>query len=59
MSLPQPKKMRLTDRWLAKYTAWMQAIPEFSFRRRWFILAFFAVFTAGMSFGLKNLKSNT
>lgn len=56
MSLPQPKKMRLTDRWLAKYTAWMKAIPEFSFRRRWLVLAFFAVFTVGMSFGLKNLK---
>lgn len=56
MSSSQPKKMRLTDRWLAKYTEWMIAIPEFSFRRRWLVLAFFAVFTAGLSFGLKNLK---
>ncbi len=56
MSSPQPTKMRLTDRWLAKYTEWMIAIPEFSFRRRWLVLAFFSVFTAGLSFGLKNLK---
>ena len=34
MSSPQPTKMRLTDRWLAKYTEWMIAIPEFSPRLR-------------------------
>lgn len=47
---------RLTDRWLKKYTDWMVAIPEFSFRRRWWVLGFFAVLTFGLSFGLKNLK---
>lgn len=56
MSTQQPIKQRLTDRWLKKYTEWMVAIPEFSFRRRWFVLAFFTVFTVGLGFGLKNLK---
>lgn len=49
-------KTRLTDRWLKKYTDWMVAIPEFSFRRRWWVLGFFAMLTFGLSFGLKNLK---
>jgi len=53
MSTP---KIRITDRLLGKYTDWMRAVPEFSFRRRWLILSFFAIFTAGLSFGLKNLK---
>jgi uncharacterized protein len=56
MSTNQQQRMRLTDRWLRKYTQWMTAIPEFSFRRRWYILGFFAIFTFGLSFGLKNLK---
>ncbi len=56
MSTTQQTKHRLIDKWLTKYTEWMKAVPEFSFRRRWLILAFFAVFTVGLGFGLKNLK---
>lgn len=51
-----PQKLRLTDRFMKKYTEWMVAIPEFSFRRRWWVISFFVLFTLGLGFGLPKLK---
>ena len=50
------QKLRLTDRLMKKYTEWMVAIPEFSFRRRWWVIGFFVLFTVGLGFGLPKLK---
>ncbi|MBL8034873.1 MAG: MMPL family transporter [Leptospiraceae bacterium] len=41
---------------MKKYTEWMVAIPEFSFRRRWWVISFFVLFTVGLGFGLPKLK---
>ncbi len=56
MSTKTEPKLRLTDRVMKKYTEWMVAIPEFSFRRRWWVIGFFALFTVALSFGLPKLK---
>lgn len=56
MSTKRTESDRLTDRSLKKFTQWMTAIPAFSLRRRWAILAFFTAMTVALSFGLKNLK---
>lgn len=56
MNTNSEPKLRLTDRFMKKYTEWMVAIPEFSFRRRWWVIGFFAIFTVGLSFGLPRLK---
>ncbi|MBX3720692.1 MAG: MMPL family transporter [Turneriella sp.] len=41
---------------MRKYTEWMVAIPEFSFRRRWWVIGFFVLLTVGLGFGLPKLK---
>lgn len=56
MNTNTEQKERMIDRWLNKYTRFMTAIPEFSQRRRWSILGFFAALTVALSFGLGNLK---
>lgn len=56
MNTNSEPKLRLTDRFMKKYTEWMVAIPEFSFRRRWWVIGFFAIFTVVLSFGLPRLK---
>lgn len=56
MQTDSTPKTRLTDRFMKKYTEWMVSIPKFSYRRRWWIIGFFTLFTIGLGFGLPKLK---